>query len=86
MFEEYPDILSAGEALEALRVGENSLYQLLNSGKLKAYKNGRNWLIPKEAMRQFVIEQAKMMYPAGFLSSNPCVFYTAACSYSTTPF
>ena len=43
MFEEYPDILSAGEALEALRVGENSLYRLLNSGKLKAYKNGRNW-------------------------------------------
>lgn len=42
MFEEYPDILSAGEALEALRVGENSLYRLLNSGKLKAYKNGRN--------------------------------------------
>lgn len=26
MFEEYPDILSVGEALEALRVGENSLY------------------------------------------------------------
>ena len=51
----------AGEALEALRVGENSLYWLLNSGKLKAYKNGRNWLIPKEAMRQFVMEQAKMM-------------------------
>ena len=71
MFEEYPDILSAGEALEALRVGENSLYRLLNSGKLKAYKTGRNWLIPKEAMRQFVIEQAKMMYPAGFLSSSP---------------
>ena len=61
MFEEYPDILSAGEALEALRVGENSLYRLLNSGKLKAYKNGRNWLIPKEALRQFVRGQAKLM-------------------------
>ena len=61
MFEEYPDILSASEALEALRVGENSLYRFLNSGKLKAYKNGRNWLIPKEAMRQFVKEQAKLM-------------------------
>ena len=61
MFEEYPDILSAGEALKALRVGENALYRLLNSGKQKAYKNGRNWLIPTEAMRQFVKEQAKLM-------------------------
>lgn len=61
MFEEYPDILSASEAMEALRVGENALYRLLNSGKLKAYNNGRNWLIPKEAMRQFVKEQAKLM-------------------------
>ena len=60
-YEEYPDILSAGEASEALRVGENALYRRLNSGKLKAYKNGRNWLIPKEAMRQFVKEQAKLM-------------------------
>lgn len=42
MFEEYVDILSPGEAAEALRIGENALYELLNTGKLKAYKNGRN--------------------------------------------
>lgn len=60
MFEEYADILSPGEAAEALRVGENALYELLNSGKLKAYKNGRNWLIPRDAVRQYVLEQARM--------------------------
>ena len=60
MFEEYADILSPGEAAEALRIGENALYELLNSGKLKAYKNGRNWLIPRDAMRQYVLEQARM--------------------------
>ena len=41
MFEEYADILSPSEAAEALRIGENALYELLNTGKLKAYKNGR---------------------------------------------
>jgi excisionase family DNA binding protein len=60
MFEEYADILSPGEAAEALRIGENALYELLNSGKLKAYKNGRNWLIPRDAVRQYVLEQARM--------------------------
>ena len=41
MFEEYPDILTEEEACEALRVGYNAMYELLNSGKLKVYKNGR---------------------------------------------
>ena len=36
MFEEYADILSPSEAAEALRIGENALYELLNTGKLKA--------------------------------------------------
>lgn len=60
MFEEYVDILSPSEAAEALRIGENALYELLNTGKLKAYKNGRNWLIPRDAVRQYVLEQARM--------------------------
>lgn len=60
MFEEYANILSQGEAAEALRIGENALYELLNSGKLKAYKNGRNWLIPRDAVRQYILEQARM--------------------------
>ncbi len=60
MFEEYADILSPSEAAEALRIGENALYELLNTGKLKAYKNGRNWLIPRDAVRAYVLEQANM--------------------------
>ena len=60
MFEDYPDILSPEEAAEALRIGETAIYELLNSKKLSAYKNGRNWLIPKEAVRKYVVEQSKL--------------------------
>ena len=49
MFEEYQDILTAEEAVEALRIGYNALYELLSSGKLKGYRNGRVWRIPKES-------------------------------------
>ena len=48
------------EAADALRIGENAIYELLNSKKLSAYKNGRNWLIPKEAVRKYVVEQSKL--------------------------
>lgn len=58
MLESYDDILSVEEACEALKVGHNAIYELLNSGKLKAYKNGRVWKIPKESVRRFILENA----------------------------
>ena len=60
MFEDYPDILSPEEAAEALRIGENAIYELLNEGKLKAYKNGRTWRVPKEAVKEYVIALSKI--------------------------
>lgn len=60
MFEGYADILTVEEAAEALRVGYNALYELLNSGKLKAYKNGRVWRIPKESMIAYIQDSANI--------------------------
>ena len=60
MFEEYPDIMTVEETAEALRVGYNALYELLNEGKVKAYKNGRVWRIPKEAIKAYILESANL--------------------------
>jgi excisionase family DNA binding protein len=60
MFEQYPDILSVEEACEALRVGYNAMYELLNSGKVKAFKNGRVWRIPKLSIKAYILEQARL--------------------------
>ena len=60
VFEGYPDILTVDEAAEALRIGFNALYELLNSGKLKAYKNGRVWRIPKESIKEFIANSARI--------------------------
>ncbi len=60
MFEEYGDVLTAEEACEALRIGYNALYDLLNSGKLKGYRNGRVWRIPRLALQEYIIEQARL--------------------------
>ena len=55
MFEEYADILTVEECCEALRMGYNAIYELLNSGKLKGYRNGRVWRIPKAALKEYII-------------------------------
>ena len=60
MLNEYPEILTTEEACEVLRVGYNALYGLLQSGKLKAYRNGRLWRIPKKSVIEYILEQAKL--------------------------
>ena len=60
MLSEYPDILPTDEACEALRIGYNALYDLLQSGKLKAYRNGRLWRIPKKSVIEYILEQSNL--------------------------
>lgn len=58
MLEEYEDILTVEETCQTLRMGYNAMYELLNSSKLKAYRNGRAWRIPKEAVKAYILESA----------------------------
>ena len=60
MFEEYADVLTADEACEALRIGYNALYELLNNGKLKGFRNGRVWRIPKQSLEIYILESAQI--------------------------
>ena len=59
MFESYDDVLTVEEACEALKIGYNAIYglamyELLNTGKIKGYRNGRVWRIPKAALVEYI--------------------------------
>ena len=60
MFSEYPDVLTVTETCEALRIGNNAIYGLLNSGEIKAYRNGRTWRIPKQSLIDYICAQSKL--------------------------
>lgn len=60
MFESYDDVLTVEEACEALKIGYNSMYTLLHTDKIKGYRNGRVWRIPKAALVEFIRVMAKM--------------------------
>ena len=60
MLEQFDDLLTAEEACEALRIGKNALYRLLASQELKAYRNGRVWRIPRQAVEAYILTQAKL--------------------------
>ena len=60
MFENYDDVLTGEEACEALKIGYNAMYELLNAGKLKGYRNGRVWRIPKASLVEYIQSSSKL--------------------------
>lgn len=60
MFESYDDILSIREVSEILKIGSTQAYHLVRTGMLKAYKEGKDWKIPKESLVVYIKEQTKL--------------------------
>ena len=50
-------ILSPEEAMDELQIGRNAIYKLLGSGKLKGFKVGRNWKIPRKSLDAYIDDQ-----------------------------
>jgi excisionase family DNA binding protein len=52
--------MTTEEACEALHIGKNSLYNLIATGKLKAFRNKRTWKIPKQAIIEYIIAESRL--------------------------
>ncbi len=59
MFNNEYDILTPEETMDYLNIGRNTLYSLLNSGKLKGFRIGRNWKIPRKSLNEYVDKSIK---------------------------
>ncbi len=54
MFSQYSDIVRIEELCEMLRIGRNKAYQLLRSGRVSGFKDGRLWMIPKQSVINYI--------------------------------
>ena len=48
------EIMRFEEVMEFLNIGKNTLYTLLNSGEINAFKIGKVWKIPKKSVEEYV--------------------------------
>lgn len=51
------EIMRFEEVMEFLNVGKNTLYALLNSGEINAFKIGKVWKIPKKSVEEYITEK-----------------------------
>ena len=54
VFPGYPDVVTAKEVEEMLRLGRNAVYRLLKEGSIKTIRIGAKYLIPKKSVIAFV--------------------------------
>ncbi len=51
---QYNEILTIDETCEILRIGRGQCYEQLKSGRIKAWRMGRTWKIPKEGIIEYI--------------------------------
>lgn len=51
-------IYSATEAAELLGTRPNTIQRLLESGEIPAYRDGKNWKIPKTLLLKYIEDKA----------------------------
>lgn len=58
MLNQYEDIMTVSDVAEALFIGKNRTYELLNKEIIKGFLIGRVWKIPKEAVPKYILMQS----------------------------
>ena len=60
MLNHYEDIITIDELCEILMIGKNCAYRLLTENKIKAFRIGKIWKIPRESVREYILTQSNL--------------------------
>ena len=54
MYERIPEIMTLKECQHILKVGKNTMLELLHTNQIDGFKIGSRWKIPKESIVEFL--------------------------------
>ena len=54
MYEKIPEVMTLKECQQLLKVGKNTMLELLHTRQIEAFKIGSRWKIPKESVVDFI--------------------------------
>lgn len=60
MFMEENEILTVEELCDMLMIGRGTAYELLQEKKIKAFRIGRKWKIPRAAVGEYILEASAL--------------------------
>ena len=57
MYPYIPEIMTFKECQQFLKIGKNTLLDLIHNREIDAFKIGNRWKIPKESVEEFIRHQ-----------------------------
>lgn len=60
MYNNFPELITIEDMCDILSIGKNSAYDLLNTGKVKAFRIGSHWKITREAIDEFIRKESNL--------------------------
>ena len=54
MYRNIPEIMTVKECCQLLKVGKNTMLELLHTRKIDGFRIGNRWRIPKESVVEFI--------------------------------
>lgn len=54
MLENVPDIMTFKECKDTLKIGKNTLLDLIHDSQIEAFKIGNRWKIPKAFLLEYI--------------------------------
>ncbi len=58
MYNGTTDLISIEELCSILLIGRNKAYELLNNKKIKAFRIGKTWKIPRLSVDEFILSES----------------------------
>lgn len=55
-FENFPDVMTVRQVQEALRIGRNTAYNLVNNGDIHSFRIGKNIKVPKKCLIDYILK------------------------------
>ena len=59
MDNDFSPLITIDELCELLMIGRNAAYKLLTTDKIKSFRIGRVWKIPRDSVQTYIKEQSK---------------------------
>lgn len=70
MFKSEPDVLTVPDVIRLLRIGKNSVYNLIKEGKIGSIKQGKKIIVPKVCLVEFLTNNKNYQIVSPLLPNN----------------
>ena len=64
------ELITIEDLCSLLSIGRNMAYKLLEENKIKAFRIGRHWKIPKSSVDEYIKKECNIIYPIRFVNTK----------------